>query len=315
MAWFAYILRQPRTKQGTALVLRGRQGTGKTIMGSVFGKLLGRAYKHVASARRVTGQFNQHLGECLLLHADEAFWAGDKSGEGALKDLITSNVQWIERKGIDAVEVPNYVRVFVTSNSDWVVPAGLEERRFCVIDVGESHMQDKAYFGAMMRQMEDGGYEALFQYLLDFPLDEIDVRTIPQTAALTEQKIASLPPESAWWLDTLARGLLPGDRDGTGLVAKTSLYSDFVRHAERVGVRRKSIETAIGIFLKKHVKGLKNPHTRLDGHPRAVPCFQFPPLRKCREGFASTIRHFAWEEPWDWQPDASSTEGDPSGPM
>ncbi len=86
-----------------------------------------------------------------------------------LKDLITSGVQWIERKGIDAVEVPNYVRVFVTSNSDWVVPAGLEERRFCVIDVAESHMQDKAYFSAIMDQMNNGGYEALLQHLIDLP--------------------------------------------------------------------------------------------------------------------------------------------------
>jgi len=312
VAWFADIVQNPRSKPGTSVVYRGRQGTGKTITGNIVGKLFGHSYKHVASARRVTGQFNPHLGECLLLHADEAFWAGDKSGEGALKDLITSNVQWIERKGIDAVEVPNYVRLLVTSNSDWVVPAGLEERRFCVIDVGESHMQDKAYFKAIMQQMESGGYEALLQYLMDFPLDGIDLRTIPQTSALAEQKIASLPPESAWWLDTLARGALWGDRDGAGLVAKKRLYADFVRHAERVGVRRKSIETAVGIFLKKHVKGLKTPYVRLDDDPRPVPCYQFPPLRKCREVFGRTIRHFEWEEPWEWQPDSASTEGDPS---
>ena len=316
MAWFANIFRNPRGKRGfRACSSASRRGTGKTIVGNVFGKLVGRSRKHVASSRRVTGQFNAHLGECLLLHADEAFWAGDKSGEGALKDLITSGVQWIERKGIDAVEVPNYVRVFVTSNSDWVVPAGLEERRFCVIDVAESHMQDKAYFGAIMEQMNNGGYEALLQHLIDLPLDGIDIRSVPQTAALTEQKVASLPPESAWWLDTIARGVLPGDRDGTGLVAKKSLYSDFVRHAERVGVRRKSIETAIGMFLKKHVKGLKSPFVRLDGHTGAVPCYEFPPLQKCRDQFARTVRHFAWEEPWGWQPDPASTEGDPSGPM
>ena len=68
----------------------------------------------------------------MLLQADEAYWAGAKSSEGALKDLLTNDTITIERKGVDAYTAPNYTRVLFTSNDDFVVPASLDERRFAV---------------------------------------------------------------------------------------------------------------------------------------------------------------------------------------
>jgi len=32
----------------------------------------------------LVGNFNAHLIDCVLLFADEAFWAGDKQGENTL---------------------------------------------------------------------------------------------------------------------------------------------------------------------------------------------------------------------------------------
>ena len=38
-AWFAHLVQRPRERIGTALVLRGRMGSGKTKVGEVFGSL------------------------------------------------------------------------------------------------------------------------------------------------------------------------------------------------------------------------------------------------------------------------------------
>ena len=119
LAWFAHILRFPRTKIGTALVVRGRQGTGKSIVGEIFGVLIGPSFLKVSMARHLTGNFNALLGERLLVQAEEAFWAGDRAAVGVLKDLITSATIVIERKGLDPDRTANYVRLFVTSNSIW----------------------------------------------------------------------------------------------------------------------------------------------------------------------------------------------------
>jgi hypothetical protein len=49
----------------------------------------------------------------------------------------------------------------------------------------------------------------LLHYLLNFDLTKVNLRTIPDTAALTEQKIESLSVNQQWWLDVLKRGELP----------------------------------------------------------------------------------------------------------
>ena len=79
VGWWAQILQQPSIKMATALVLRGPFGAGKTKVGQVMGSLIGEHYLLVASPRYITGQFNSHMASLLVLHADEAFWAGDKA--------------------------------------------------------------------------------------------------------------------------------------------------------------------------------------------------------------------------------------------
>src|SRR5205814_1636042 len=128
---------------------------------------------------------------------------------GKLKDLVTGDQHFIEPKGIDPIRLRNYIRLFVTGNPNWLVPAGFEERRFAVLDVAEEHMQDGAYFAAIDEEMRSGGREALLHFLLNFDLLQVNLRQIPKTAALLEQKIQSATPEQAWWLDMLQCGQLP----------------------------------------------------------------------------------------------------------
>ena len=141
------------------------------------------------------------------MFVDEGYWAGDKAGEGALKALITEPTLTIERKGVDAVSAQNYMRVIMASNNDWMVPAGMEERRFCVLDVADTHMQDRAYFSAIEEEMNDGGREALLYELstvnwIWYP----DPAVIPQTAALLDQKLHSMTPIQKWWYGRLREG-------------------------------------------------------------------------------------------------------------
>ena len=210
VGWLAQIIQQPTVKMETALVLRGQQGTGKSKIGQVMGSLIGDDhYISVASPRYITGQFNSHMASLLLLHADEAFWAGDKKSEGTLKDLVTGHYHMIEFKNVDPIRIKNYIRLFVTGNPDWLIPAGFKERRWAVFDMGEDHMQDHAYFAAIDHEMNNGGREALMHHLLNFDLSQVNLRSIPKTAALLDQQIESLTPEQAWWLDTLMSGELP----------------------------------------------------------------------------------------------------------
>lgn len=308
MAWMAQIFRDPMVKPGTALALRGKQGTGKTIVGKILGRLLGEAYRHVSSPRMVVGQFNHHLEACLMLHADEAFWAGDKSAEGVLKDMVTNDRQWIERKGIDQIETQNLLRLLVTSNSSWVVPAGMEERRFCVIDVSERRMQDHQYFADLMRQMESGGYSALLHHFLNADYSDVNLRQVPVTHALVEQKLNTLSVDESWLLDLLNEGQLPGDMDGDGIVERAALYDDYIKRAQKRGVNRRSAQTQLGMLLSRLLPGVKPKDLADRGAGRTRACYVFPPLQKARAQFLKQLPglELALKETWndsdEWKP-------------
>jgi Family of unknown function (DUF5906) len=308
VGWWAQIVQQPSVKMATALVLRGPFGSGKTTIGQVMGTLIGEHYLLVASPRYITGQFNSHMASLLVLHADEAFWAGDKASVGTLRDLVSGDHHMLEYKNVDPIRIKNHTRLFVTGNPDWMVPAGFRERRWAVFDMGEEHMQDHAYFAAIDNEMNNGGREALLHYLLNFDLSQVDLRTIPKTAALLDQQIESMSPEQAWWLQTLMKGVLPPKPHGVNeprVCQKDHLFERYILHTRIQGVRHRSIEVKIGMFLRKQL-GAELKDTRPVVGTQRFRCYELPPLTDCRRLFAKSLgQPIDWEsEGWeneDWQ--------------
>jgi uncharacterized protein DUF5906 len=308
ITWFADIFQHPGVKCGTSLALRGKQGTGKTKVGEVFASLLGVHFKQVSDPRFVTGKFNSHMISLLMLHADEGFWAGDKKAEGKLKDLVTGKSHPIEFKGKEAFWINNYVRLLVTGNPDWIVPAGFEERRFATLDVGDAHQQDHPYFAAIDKEMENGGREALLYHLLhEVDCSAVNLRQIPHTLALVEQKLETASTEQGWWLDTLRSGVLPGDLGNDGKAPAELLFDHYIEHAKNKGVPRRVIETALGMFLRKVANGLTGKKESYDVYQgvdiksRRGLVYQFPPLHECRRQFAALLNeNIEWDEEDNW---------------
>ncbi len=308
-AFFAQIAQRPRERMGVALVLRGGMGSGKTVVGEHIGALFPAHYFLVDDPRYVTGQFNAHMASCLLLQADEAVWAGDKAAEGRLKGLVTSPVQQIEAKGVDPIRLDNYVRLIMTSNESWVVPAGRDERRFCVLDVDPRCAQNGGYFGEMRAEMLDGGYEALLHDLLAFDLSSVDLRTIPKTEALLDQKERSLDSVPGWWLDRLVAGA-PTSKATKWVkeVKRDDMFHDYLDASDRIGVRRKREQTIFGRELHELVPGLRTSRwMEADGaRPRV---YVLPPLAECRRAWDERMGQLR-EWPVD-EPEPEPVEGEP----
>ena len=305
LAWLADIVQNPGRKAGTAIVLVGKQGTGKSIVGDIMARLLGRHHRQVASLRFVTGRFNAHLKDCLFLQCDEAFFAGDPTAASTLKSLVTSPKLSIEFKGKEAIWIENLLRLLITSNALWVVPAGLEERRFATFEVGTDHMQDRAYFGAIMEQIDDGGAEALLHFLKNHKYSRVDLSQLPQTTALRDQKELSLPAGIRWILSLLRGGALPGDKQGEGRSPRPLLYDHFVDATNKVGTRYKEWEMEIAKLLKEWIPGLawkQGSYTppREDEEKRTR-IWLFPPLGECRKAFEKkTGDVWDWDDQEDW---------------
>ena len=102
----ARAVQEPWKPGEVAVVLRGEKGTGKTFFADHFGELFGEHYVQMSSSHHLVGHFNAHMETAIVVFADEAYWAGDKQGEGTLKTLITGNAIRIERKGVELKGVP-----------------------------------------------------------------------------------------------------------------------------------------------------------------------------------------------------------------
>jgi hypothetical protein len=305
--FFAHMAQRPRERLGIALVLRGKMGTGKTKVGEIIGSLWPRHYFLVDDPRYVTGQFNAHMASCLLLQADEAVWAGDKAAEGRLKGLITAPMQQIEAKGIDPIRLANHVRLVMTSNEEWVVPAGKDERRFAVLDVDARCAQNHGYFAEMDAEMAAGGLSHLLGDLLGFDLASIDLRNAPRTDALLEQKIRSLTSVDSWWFERLTTGSTSRHSiEWQREVPVEALFDDYVAVAEKIGIRRKRELIIFAFALRKLVPGLVRARRTAeipDAHGSVIKrtwCYLLPPLAEARENFAEAVgQEVAWSTPSD----------------
>jgi hypothetical protein len=180
---------QRPNKQGEiAVVLQGKEGVGKGFAVRRFGHLFGPHFLAISQSSQVVGKFNGHLAHCSILFADEAFFAGDRQHEAVLKALITEASFMIERKGVDAIGAQNLTHLWVSSNEDWVIPAGSTARRFFCLTVSDARRNDTAYFKDIANQLDNGGYASLLKVLLERNLTGVDLHCVPQTKSLAEQK-------------------------------------------------------------------------------------------------------------------------------
>jgi len=307
MRWMARAVQQPATPGEVAIVLRGAPGTGKGTFITTFGALFGRHFLHVSNAQHLVGNFNAQLRDAVVVFADEAFFAGDKRHESVLKALVTERMQMIERKGIDAEQGANFAHVMMASNSRWVVPAGDNERRYCVLDVPDRRMQDHAYFEAIradMTKQGNVGLSNLLYRLQTMDLSGFNVRAFPKTAALRDQKIQSMDSVDEWLFCKLEDGALLRNHLGwRAPVLKDDLIEDYLKYTQSVGARR-STATMVGARLVE-LFGNKLRRFRAkvrieDGRGARSELrhfYEFPELTWCRERFEHAgLGEYPWPD-------------------
>ena len=215
--WLAHAVQRPHEKPGTALILKGPQGAGKTTLTDLLRAIFHPA--HVVSADRpeaLLGKFNAHLREAIAVVADEAVFAGDPAANNRLKALVTDGTITIEQKGLDSYTVPSHHRLIMTSNEDHVVRAETDARRWAVFDVSGERVGDAAYFRALYGVLKPDHPEmrALLRDLAAMTVDGDAVRRAPTTGGLIGQIVQSQPAPQQWLYEAL-RDSLPASKPVT----------------------------------------------------------------------------------------------------
>ncbi|MFK0570699.1 DUF5906 domain-containing protein [Endozoicomonas sp.] len=291
--WMAHTIQKPAELPGVAIVLMGKQGTGKGVYVNEFGRIFGNHFKQVSSSEQLLGRFNSLLADSLLIFLDEALWGGEKKLEGALKTLITENRRMVEFKHKDMVAMDNYNRIIMATNNDWAIPAGPDERRYLVLPVSSQHMQDTTYFQAITEQMNTGGRAALLKTLLERDISKTNIRIAPKTRALLRQKEESFSPVEAWWYGRLQEGQILDTPDNwVNEIDKRALYHNFQEHMDD----RYTKENSFHPRLKRLVPTIREERP-LNEFGRRTRVLKLPPLKECRSNFEAHLNQKVdWEE-------------------
>ena len=226
--WMADAVQNRTKRPGVSMVFRGASGAGKNAAIELFGGLFGQHFLAVSDSKHVVGNFNAHLKDCLILFADEAFYAGDKKHESILKTLLTSPTIMVEYKGKDAIVMPNYIRLMMSSNKDWVAPLEMDDRRWFILDVSDRKVKNYEYFDALFEQMDNqGGSAALLYELLRRDISKTNIKDYPATKAILDNKLDSLDPTAQWIYHMLLDGDLVEESKTSNISQLYKSYMDF----------------------------------------------------------------------------------------
>ncbi|CUS47989.1 MAG: hypothetical protein HLUCCO02_05375 [Idiomarinaceae bacterium HL-53] len=190
--FMAHLLQKPDEKPTTAILLRSVEGTGKGTMVKPLLAMVGAQGAHINGHHHITGQFNSVIANKLLIFADEVDLSASQVAD-KLKALISEPIVQLERKGLEPIAIPNYARLIFASNRDFVLKAGLKERRYLVLEPSAECAQDQGYFSKLHHWLENGGTSFLMDYLLKLDISEFNPYKAPTTSALMEQKLQAMP--------------------------------------------------------------------------------------------------------------------------
>ena len=219
MDWFAHCIQCPGEKMGSAIVVRGTVGVGKSMPFDFFREVLGRYASKISNKRQLSGNFNGHFEGMIFIQFEEGLWGGERDAANLMKDMITSDKWMIEREGKDAFLMSNYSRFAFTTNEDWAAPIPMsgDSRRYLVLDASDTYKGDIEHFSAIAQQMKNGGLEAMMHELSTRQPASGNwshLRTPPKTKALAAQRRHAFTTDQNTLISALSLGIIDGcDKD------------------------------------------------------------------------------------------------------
>lgn len=299
IGYLAHCVQHPEEKPGVVIILKGRKGVGKGQFISLFRSLFGIHTVELNSVDKVIGKFNGDLENKLIVFLDEMSWAGRTEEEKQrFRNMITDREISIEHKGIDKKGVPSFHRFLMATNALQAVPFTFDERRFCVLNVGESERNNQEYFKEMLKKHNNGGKAALLFFLLNYDLSDFNVRKPPLTEGVIEEKLAEMDCEAQFYFKLLQRGrILDNDRGWkTEPIPFKDIYDEYAKFAEigkdknKNGNRKKlglTFDFLLPSLLRKQIrtKVWKKVPDGEESTFENILHYVFPPLDICRNEF------------------------------
>ncbi len=140
-----FIVCHPSVKLMFAALLQGEQGVGKSLIGNLVIDCIGRRNVSTPTSEIVKRDFTGWQEGCSLILVEELMTEGRMEVANKMKRVITEPTLQIERKGIDAYDIPNRLNLLCFTNHKDAVRLEGGDRRWFVL-FSPMKPQTQAYY-------------------------------------------------------------------------------------------------------------------------------------------------------------------------
>jgi len=199
--WMAHLVQRPGVKTLICPILRGKPGSGKSLIVDVIVKMLGPELAHsTGKMGQVFEKHGQSRKGRIFINIDEVDARSGCMHNETFKNAITAKTFDFEPKGVNESVLTNFNNFMVTTNYGKSIVYQEGERRYGVFDMDDSKVGNHEYFDALVAwYANDDNIAALFEYLTKVDLTNVNLKKPPETDALIDTKILNLPGIVSWF--------------------------------------------------------------------------------------------------------------------
>jgi hypothetical protein len=197
---FGFMMQNPQEHGHWAIVLLSNEGTGKNFFCNVVCDLWGAPYaiSNNSSMKAILkDESKRNLENIKLIICNElqsqGTLAAQKENWEVMKGRITEDWLFVRQLYGEYVNVPNLVFYILLSNNPDAIPMSAFDRRYCVLEPSDIHIQDHVYFRGLSLVVKHPEFlSVLLSYLLQVDLSDFEPRKCPDTEFKTEIREQSM---------------------------------------------------------------------------------------------------------------------------
>lgn len=213
LSYLAHLAQHPGRKIRAALVITGRQGTGKSILAKIARKIVGEQNANTLSPLEVASQFNSWIERSMMTVIEEMTLDDRKGTAARLKSWITDDYLLINRKGVAQYKIQNHTHFIILSNEENPLKLDQDDRRYFVWN-SQASPRGTGYYTALNSWLDEDGYSKILNFLLSFDLTNFNpFRAPPHTQGRAELIRHGMPDAEVWLREAFEASEAPFDRE------------------------------------------------------------------------------------------------------
>jgi hypothetical protein len=267
--YLALLVQKPAQKIHFALLVRGSQGTGKSWIGNLMERIIGRPNVVRPSNDEVVSRWTHWMEGAQLAIVEELMTLGRLEVANRLKPVITDPTIRIEEKNCSIYSIPNHLNFLCFTNHEDALKIEHGDRRWLVV-FSPAVKKEAAYYERLFGYLAEGGAAYVKHWLLQRQIVLNGHGVAPATSGKETMRRMSMGDAESYLLDLYEGREPPFDFD---LVR----VDDLVQAVPAKLSGKSNLRSRLSKFLKEELGAVA--HTRYTKQHANRPPWQLWSLR------------------------------------